>query len=817
MSERKPAEGAKALHDPQVDLARWQAVLDTARDAIISIDPSGCITLFNRAAEAIFGYAADEVMGKNVGLLMLSPYREEHDGYLETYQRTGNPKAIGRIRYVEARRKTGETFPIELSVSETRVGKEVLYTAIIRDVTGRKEVEEARARLAAIVESTNVAIVGKSFDGRITAWNLGAERLYGYSADEVLGRDVSLLIPEGRREELHQMQLRVQRGDHVTHYHTVRLSKGGNAVEVLLDLSPIRGREGEIVGISSIAYDVSDLKRAERRVAAQYAVTRLLSSAASLAEAAPGVVSAIAEVADWEIGELWYADFDSGVLRLSGLWHPPGLGAKEFERVTRENGSTGAEGLCGRVWKSGRPLWIEDISALAGMKRAVARRLGVQYFVEELASLSEAERAAAAHRLGLRSFFAFPIPGSGRTTGVLSFFARKVAEPEPFVLSLLETLGHQIGDFIERKRGEEAIRESEARFHAFMDNSPSAAFLKDEAGRYLYANCTFERMFRVPRDEIWGKTDRDLLPADIAARVRANDLAVLTENRPVELTEAMPVPDGGQREWMVFKFPITEANGRRLLGGIAIDVTERRRSEERLRELERLAQRRERLADIGGITAKIAHDIGNPLTGLSIQTRLMLNRARREPDQPLSSAVTGLEQFQSEISRLESLTRSFLSFARDQRLELSETDLLGLLREVHRLWQPVATARNIDLTLDAAPDVPRPKIDAVQLRRVFDNLVKNALEAIDGRSGEVKIVLDVPDREKVRVSVADSGVGIPEGFEVFGLFETTKPEGSGLGLALARQIVLAHGGDIRFERRVPRGTVFHVDLPLMIS
>ena len=106
------------LHDLQVADARWQVILSTARDAIIAIDRQARITLFNPAAELVFGYRAEEVLGENVKLLMPAPYRDDHDEYLRRYESTGEARAIGRIRSVQGRRKNGEVFPIELSVSE---------------------------------------------------------------------------------------------------------------------------------------------------------------------------------------------------------------------------------------------------------------------------------------------------------------------------------------------------------------------------------------------------------------------------------------------------------------------------------------------------------------------------------------------------------------------------------------------------------------------------------------------------------------------------------------------------------------------------
>src|SRR4051812_37998122 len=137
MSEGRKRTARTDRHDLELADARWRAVLATARDAIISIDAEGRVTLFNPAAEEMFGYTAAEVVGQNVNMLMPSPYFDEHDEYLRHYQATREARAIGRVRNVHARRNNGELFPIELSVSESSVGNEVLYTAIIRDVGER--------------------------------------------------------------------------------------------------------------------------------------------------------------------------------------------------------------------------------------------------------------------------------------------------------------------------------------------------------------------------------------------------------------------------------------------------------------------------------------------------------------------------------------------------------------------------------------------------------------------------------------------------------------------------------------------------------
>ena len=141
MAPPQPTSVADALLTLGLHEARWQAVLDSAQDAIISIDHHGTVTLFNRAAERVFGYRADEVLGRNVVMLMPAPYRDEHAEYVARYERTGTAHAIGRIRDVQALRKNGEVFPIELSVSEASSGDARIYTAIIRDVSERVRTE----------------------------------------------------------------------------------------------------------------------------------------------------------------------------------------------------------------------------------------------------------------------------------------------------------------------------------------------------------------------------------------------------------------------------------------------------------------------------------------------------------------------------------------------------------------------------------------------------------------------------------------------------------------------------------------------------
>jgi PAS domain S-box-containing protein len=261
--------------------------------------------------------------------------------------------------------------------------------------------------------------------------------------------------------------------------------------------------------------------------------------------------------------------------------------------------------------------------------------------------------------------------------------------------------------------------------------------------------------------------------------------------------------------------PLTAKDGA-VAGVLSIgkDITQRMQAERELYELIKVAQQRERLADVGAIAAQIVHDVGNPLAALSMQAQLIRRRAREYADQPVASVLKSAEQMVMELHRLESLIREFMNFAREQRLHLRSIDLPRFLSEIVDLWQQVAFARDINLTFAGPMRALTVRADEEKLHRVLDNLVKNAVEAIDGGPGRITVSAAPRPGARVRISVADSGPGIPQNVEVFRLFESTKADGSGLGLAVARQIVLVHGGAIYFEAARPHGTIFHVELPL---
>jgi len=261
------AEGEQLQDALQKSRARLAGIVEITEDTIISIDERQQITLFNQGAEKTFGYRAREVLGRRLDILIPHRFLESHVRHVERF--AASPDAL---RPMNARgpvfglRKDGTEFPAEASISKFEVGGEKVLTVRLRDVTERMQAEEGLSRLAAIVEFSEDAIYSKALDGIVLTWNPGAERLYGYSAQEIKGRPISLVIPPDRAHEIPLIYERIRRGERVRHYETVRVRKDGRQIDVSLSISPIKDVAGKIVAASTIVRDITERKRLEMQM-----------------------------------------------------------------------------------------------------------------------------------------------------------------------------------------------------------------------------------------------------------------------------------------------------------------------------------------------------------------------------------------------------------------------------------------------------------------------------------------------------------------------------------------------------------------------
>jgi two-component system CheB/CheR fusion protein len=430
--------------------------LDSALDCIITMDASGRVQEFNPASEQVFGFTRSEAVGKELAELIIPPrLRERHRQGLAHYLKTGEGPLIGKLIEVEALRRDGSEILVALAINATQVDGAPIFTAYLRDITERKRAEETNRRLAAIIESSGVAIISTDLDEMVTSWNKEAERLFGYSADEIIGKPIAVLVPPDRHKEEVGIIERLGQGERIIRYETVQRRKDGTVLHLSLAVSPIKNERGDIIGASKIARDITERVRNERRRTTQYAVTNLLAASWTLAEVATELLEAMASSGDWAFAAIWTYDEAAGGLRCRNVWHEASERVKKFSDLSLVVTLPEGQGLPGRVWNSKKPTWIYDVTRDPNFPRA--------------------PYAAAAD---LHGGFAFPLFFQGEIDGIMELFSHNVVEPDDDLLQMVDALGSQIGLFIARGRIVQELQHHK-------ENAGAASTAKDRFLRLL--------------------------------------------------------------------------------------------------------------------------------------------------------------------------------------------------------------------------------------------------------------------------------------------------------------------------------------------
>lgn len=357
VTARKEAELAQRAADE-----RFRAVVEAAPDGFVIVDEGGSIVMVNTRAEEMFGFASAELIGNPVEMLLPRDVRDRHRGHLKAFLGEPHSRMMGAGMELIARRRDGSTFPVEVSLSPVHTESGVLVASAIRDVTARREAEHEIGRLAAIVDSSHEAIIGKTLEGRIASWNAAAEGIYGFTAAEAIGNPITILLtgPE-QEQEVGSILKRVAAGEIVDQLETTRRTKSGRIIDMSLIVSPIRDSYGEIVGVSTIGRDVTDNRQAARALAAAQARFRAAFENAPIGVAIAGLRgsdrgrfiqtnAALARMIGWEPGEL------DGVA-ISTITHPDDddRTADAYEQLDHDQ-TTQVEKRY--IHRDGREIWV---------------------------------------------------------------------------------------------------------------------------------------------------------------------------------------------------------------------------------------------------------------------------------------------------------------------------------------------------------------------------------------------------------------------------------------------------------------------------
>ena len=543
------------------------AVVENLPVGVFIRDAKGRYVRRNRVAQRRFGDAGKPIEETTVHDLFP---RERADRFLESDLRLFQSGEMEEIRdRVTTHPETGQTWLEDIrKVPLYDERKEPwLIVGVVDDITERKQAQDMQSRLAAIVNNSSDAIISKDLDGVIRTWNPGAERLFGYSADEVIGRSIKLLIPSDRQDEETLILARIQGGEQVDEFESVRCRKNGTRVHVALTISPIRDPDGRVIGASQIARDITERKQSELAVLRSAALARLLESLARAAneagtpeEAMAACLERICRHGNWTIGRV--ALFEEGdpkgvpthsIWRVSDRERFGSLIQYSNQRAPNPRGR-----FMGRVVGERVPVWIEDFEREVGFKR------------RELVMAS-----------GLRSAFAFPIIARGAVVALMEVFSEQRRPPDAFLMGAVPSIASQLARIVEREQAHRA----NARMAAIVEASQDAILSRALDGRVLTWNAGAERLFGYAAAEIIGQKIDVLYPPELVAEMRHRQ-TLLEADYPVAPYETVRVAKDGRRIHVsTSPAPIRDPSGRVCgVSTIIHDISARRAAEQALRE-----------------------------------------------------------------------------------------------------------------------------------------------------------------------------------------------------------------------------------------
>jgi PAS domain S-box-containing protein len=592
--------------------------------------------------------------------------------------------------------------------------------------------------------------------------------------------------------------------------------------------------------------EVAERQRTERLLSLQYVITRVLAGANSLPEAAPLILRIMGENQGWHVGELWEVEEGRQHLRCVDAWHAPSYPNADYLAHRQASRVAPDEGLAGRVWQRHLPLWIPDVAEEPTLPMG-----------------------AFAEASGLHGAFAIPLRNGPEVIGVMAFYSTEVRQANDDHLSMLSALGGQIGQFMERKRIEQGLRDSEERYRSVIAALDEGIILVDAGGDLIATNASAERILGRTSLELLGRRGAAAFPGAVSE----DDSPVPDEELPFAATLRTREPRqnvvfgvaqaDGSRVWISMNSqPLVRFDGDAPYAAMAsfTDITARKGAEASLRaahaELEsRVEKRTSQLMDANDrlkreveereraqremLVAKEAADTANQaksafLANMSHELRTPLNAVigfSELLEQQLFGDLNAKQQ--SYVGNVLVSGRHLLQLVNDvldiSKVEAGRMDLAcertpigGIVDIVRSVIAAVAAKKGIELEVAVPDDLPEVFVDPGRIKQVLYNLIANAIK-FTPRGGMVTLTARVEANHLV-VLVSDTGVGIarddlPRLFREFEQLPQpggVRPEGTGLGLALSRRLVELHGGKVEVTSELGKGSVFSVFLPLPV-
>jgi PAS domain S-box-containing protein len=751
------------------------AIVESSDDPILAKDLDGRIQFCNAAAERLFGYRRAELFGQSVRTLIPLERQSEEDELLSRIRRGVRVQNFETVRVA----KDGRRIDVSLTISPIRDASGAIIGAskVARDITERKRLSLAQSYLAAIVESSDDAIIAKDLNGVITACNPAAQRLFGYAETELIGQPVRMLIPADRQHEEDQILARMRRGERIEHFETVRVTKDGQHLEISLTVSPVRDESGAIVGVSKIARDITERKRAAAELALQQEWFRV-----TLGSIGDAVIATDAG------GNVSYMNATAEVLTGYPLAEATNRPLVDVFHIVNEKTREPVENPAALVMRSGQ------IVGLANHTMLIAR--------------DGTERPIADSGAPIRT-------SDGRIVGVVVVFR----------------------DVTEERRTQEAIEEQREWLETTLESIGDAVIATDVRGQVVFMNPIAEHLTGWHNGAAQGRPCTHvfhILNEHTRRPVENPVTRVLAEGTVVGLANhtLLIAADGTERPIDDSGAPIRNRDGR-IVGVVLVfrDVTDRRRAEierqsagaerERLLDSERIAraeaERASRVKD--EFVAMVSHELRTPLNAILGWTQLTTTH-RDDP----AIVARGLDVIARNTRVQAQLISDLLDISRivagKLRLEIQSLDLVAVVRDAIETVQADALAKGIEIRRTLNTDLQPIAGDPGRVQQIVWNLLSNAVKFTPS-GGHVDVSVGRAN-DYVEITVSDTGAGIradvlPQIFDRFHQADrsiTRRFGGLGLGLSIVKHLAELHGGRVRADSAGEgKGATFTITFP----
>ncbi|MBY0550809.1 MAG: PAS domain S-box protein [Candidatus Obscuribacterales bacterium] len=769
------------------ELERNRAELsDFFENAVVGLNwttPTGVIIRANSSELKLLGYSAANYVGHNI-----EEFFVDKAVIKEILERLSKRDEIRDMR-ARLRCADDSIKYVLVDCNAYIENDEVVHCRFItRDVTIQHTVEtelqEREARTRAILDTAPDAILIFDEDGVITSANRAASLIFGWSREELPGKNISQLVPgffkKGTREDSVKTGTSKIFGSEEEY---IASRKDGASVPIEFAWSVLNLGERSIY--TSVIRDITRRKAAESKLAVQYATARAINESSSLTEITNRILKSICSITGLAVGQLWKIDSTGTKLVCSDLWHSPRLAGSDFVLDASTRTFRKGEGLPGRVWQSGQAEWIED-----------------------LAQDSNFPRAPLSSKSGLCSGFAFPIKVGNEVIGAVEFFSDKGKPLDNSFLEMMAAIGAQIGQYLQKQQAEEEMSRQRQLMQLVLNTMSDGIIVANKNGNFIIVNPAAEKMF--------GKLN-DMAPSEWSEHFQIYQADQKTLFSPSELPLAKAIAGESTDEVEIFvrnacgeRFinvtgrPV-EGNNALFSGGMVVcrDTTERKAADTRVSEF----------------YSTVSHELRTPLTSIRGSLGLIEGGLAGQISE---KGLKLVKIARTESDRLIRLINDILDIRKIEAgmfdLKMTTVDMETLVTRTIEGIKGMAVDAGVNLR--ARIDTTGPsECDEDRVIQVLTNLVSNAIK-FSSKGSDVVIKLEPGQSNTFKFSVIDNGIGIPKDqmHKLFGKFQqldqtdSRKKGGTGLGLAITKAIVERHGGTIGVESTPGEGTCFWFEL-----